>query len=337
MNTDVTSILQLNKGLGRVLLALYGAGTLLVATLNLGNLKAPVLGIIALALMCAALVILTLTSTEPFDLPKSVAVLAITATMAVVSTGNAVNPGAPGYANWHLGAITFLLLVLALRGRRALAWIGFALLSALTISITLVAGLPVLGPINDLARQAGTLAIGTLFALVLRRASRTITAIHDAQIVRSNRAAASYAAIQERTAQTIRLERDARPALERLLIDEPLSDIERAELALLEDALRDSIRAPGFSGERLGSAVREARSRGIRVILVDDRGADINDHDRARAEQSLIDELRMTAAGTVTARLSPPDSGEIALIVVDQYDNQHSVVVRHHSKDVIRA
>ena len=336
MNTDVTSLLQLTKGLGRVLLGLYGAGTLLVAALNLDGLEAPILGVVSLALMWAALIILTLPSTEPFDLPKSIAVLALTAAMAAVSTGNVADPGAAGYANWHLGAITFLLLVLALRGRRALAWIGFAILSLLTIGITALAGEPIASSINDLARQAGTLAIGTLFALVLRRASRTIAAIHDAQVVRSSRAASSYAAIQERSAQTIRLERDARPALERLLVDAPLSESERHELALLEEALRDSVRAPGFSGERLVGAVREARSRGIRVVLIDDRGRQINDHDRARAEQSIIDELRMTAAGTVTARLSPHDSGEIASILVDQYDHQHSVVVRSHTKDVVR-
>ena len=335
MNTDVTSLLQLTKGLGRVLLGLYGAGTLLVAALNLDGLEAPILGVVSLALMWAALIILTLPSTEPFDLPKSIAVLALTAAMAAISTGNVSDPSAAGYSNWHLGAITFLLLVLALRGRRALAWIGFAILSLLTIGITALAGEPIASSINDLARQAGTLAIGTLFALVLRRASRTIAAIHDAQVVRSSRAASSYAAIQERSAQTIRLERDARPALDRILSGAPLSPEELRHFALLETTLRDGIRATGFSSERVAEATRQARERGLRVVLLDDRGSELVDGERSRVETALLEQLHATRGeGSITARLSPLDRDELATIVVEEDGEYRRVVVTSSGTEV---
>jgi len=336
MHAETSPVLRLNSNAGRILLAIYGAGTTLVAVLNLGGLVSPGAGLASLALLWAALVILVLPGNDPLSLPLTLAVLAAIAAITVLSSWNVATPDNPGYSAWHLGAVTIVLLVLALRGRRALAWAGFGFLAAVTLVSTLGTGQQPLGAVNDLARQAGTLAIGTLFALVLRRAGRTISAIHESLLVRTSREAATDAAVRERSIQNERLERDARPALERLLHPHPLSAAELQAIAMLEASLRDGIHAAGFSSPALVGEVRIARERGVRVILVDDRGHDLSDTDRELAETALITELRMLHTGTVTARLSPAGSPEIASIVVSGGGLQHSVIVRRDSKEILR-
>ena len=137
--------------------------------------------------------------------------------------------------------------------------------------------------------------------------------------------------------QNDRLERDARPALERLLHPQPLNAAELQAIAMLEASLRDGIHAAGFSSPAVAGEVRVARERGVRVILVDDRGGELSDSDRALAETALVTELRMLHSGTVTARLSPAGSPEIASIVVSGDGLQHSVVVRRDSKEILRS
>ena len=337
MHADTSPVLRLNGRPGRVLLGIYAAGTTLVAALNFGALNSPIAGAIGLGLLWLALVILALPGDDPLSARFSFAVLGATTAITLLSAWNVATPNNPGYSAWHLGAVTLVLLVLALRGRRALAWAGFGVLAVISIVSTFSTGQVLLGAVNDIARQAGTLAIGTLFALVLRRAGRTIAAIHDSQLVRTGREAATDAAARERTIQNDRLERDARPALERLLHPQPLSAAELQAIAMLEASLRDGIHAAGFASTRVAREVRIARERGVRVILVDDRGADLSEADRDIAETALITELRMLHTGTLTARLSPADTSELASIVVSGDGRQHSVIVRRDSREILRS
>ena len=337
MHADSSPVLRLNSPSGRILLGIYGAGTTLVAVLNLGGLVSPIAGIAALGLLWVALVVLALPGDDPLTLPLTAAVLGATTAITLLSSWNIASPNNPGYSAWHLGAVTIVFLVLALRGRRSLAWAGFGVLALVTLVSTLGTGQQPLGAVNDLARQAGTLAIGTLFALVLRRAGRTIAAIHTAQVVRASREASSAADSRERSAQNERLERDARPALERLLHPQPLSAAELHAIAMLEASLSDGIHAAGFGSPAVAAEVRSARGRGVRVILVDDRGTDLDDADRQLAETALVTELRMLHSGTVTARLSPAGSPEVASIVVSGDGLQHSVIVRRDSKEILRS
>src|SRR5690606_3928240 len=109
------------------------------------------------------------------------------------------------------------------------------------------------------------------------------------QLTRTTVAAATAAATRERALQNERLERDARPALERILRPEPLTPDEREHFRLLETTLRDGIRATGFSSERVAEATREARERGLTVVLLDDRGGELSEHERQLVEEALLE------------------------------------------------
>ena len=334
MTTDVASIVRLNDWAGRVVLAFYGVGTTIVALLNLRGYIIPGLAVVSLILLWFALGILARPDRDPFGMRSTLAIVSIVAVVTALSCWNIADVEHPGYTTWPLGAMTFLLFVLALRGRRGWAWVGFALLAAVSIVTGVFSDQDGLMVINDVARQSGTLLLGTLFALVLRRSSQTITAIQSNQLTRTTVAAASAAATRERAAQNARLERDARPALERILQPDPLTAEEQEHFFLLEATLRDGIRASGFSSERIAEATRSARQRGLTVVLLDDRGGELVDGERNVVEAALLDQLATTTEGAITARLSPLDREELATIVVEEGGQYRRVVVTHDGAEV---
>jgi len=334
VKSDVTSILRLTGISGRVLLLFYGLATTVVAILNLDDYHSIPLVFVAVALMYASLFLLATQSTEPFAPIPTMIVIVLVALTAFVNQWNITHADTPGYANWHMGAMTFVLLVLALRGRPKQAWLGYGIFAAIEIISTFFTALTLMGAITDIARQAATLLIGSLFAMLLRRASRTITAIQETQLSRAAARAATAAATGERERQVARLERDARPALDRILSGDDISDEERRDFALLEAGLRDGIRAAGFSSDAIAAETRAARARGLQVVLLDDRGNDLDATEREIVEGALITELRRSAVGTITARLSPYGREEIATIVVDEDGVFRRVVVGHDSVEV---
>jgi hypothetical protein len=334
MNTDITSLLRLNDWAGRVVLIFYGIGTTVVAVLNLKGHIVPWLGIVSIVLLWLALFLLARPDREPFSIVTTLIVIGIVAAVTGLSSWNIADPEHPGYASWPWGAMTFVLLVLALRGRRGFAWIGFATLAVIAVIAANAAHQQVFSVIYDVARQSATLLIGTLFALALRRASQTITSIQSNQLTRTTVAAASAAATRERAAQNERLERDARPALERILEPTPMNAEELRNFVLLESTLRDGIRATGFSSERIAAATRDARERGLTVVLLDDRGSDLLDGERDLVESALLDQLESTADGAITARLSPHDRDELATIVVEEGGEYRRVVITHETIEV---
>ena len=334
MQYNVDSIVHLTDMRGRILLAIYGAGTTFVAVLNLDGLFNPLQGIVALALLWVALIILAIPGTQPFSLVSTLSVVVLGAAITAVSSWNIVDLTATGYATWHMGAVTFLMLVLAIRGRGRFAWIGFALFAAITITWSIFDEGDTLIGVNLAARQAATLLIGTLFAALLRRSRLTISAIQASQLSRAASEAATDAETHERSQHYARLETEARPALERIAHGAPFTPTELEQFALLEASLRDGIRAAGLSSSALAIETRAARERGVHVILLDDRGSDLGEHERNLVESALTEQLRATELGTITARLSPYERDEIATIVVDEGGTFRRVVVTHDGVNV---
>jgi hypothetical protein len=334
MKSDITSLLHLNDWAGRAVLFIYGLGTTVVALLNLQNHLVPAMDLVAIGLLWVPLVTLARRDREPFSVKATAVVVSAVVVISALDSWNVLDTENPGYATWYRGAMTFILLVLCLRGRRGAAWFGFSLFGVISIIGGVFTDLDDYAAIYDVLRQAGTLLIGTLFAAALRRSSQTITAIQNSQLARATVAAATAAAAREGAIQTQRLERGARPALERILAGTPLSKDDLKDFTLLEATLRDGIRATGLSSDRIAQAARDARARNVRVILLDDRGADIDPDDLIRVEEALLAQFAATTSGAITARLSPEDRDEIATILVEENEQYRRVVITETTTDV---
>lgn len=225
------------------------------------------------------------------------------------------------FAHWHLGAITLVLLVMALRGRIGMAWVGYFVMAGVTVLWAERSGLGVAAGIALVIRHAGTLLAGTLVAASLNRTARTLAALNRERDLRVAQEATQTAAIGERKAQLDRINALARPALERLANPHVPGDAERADCLLVEAGLRDAMRARSLCLEPLTSAARQARSRGVEVILLDD-GGDQPPPGMDALTALLATELDAVPSGRFTARLLPPGRPDLATIVIESHGHR---------------
>ncbi|WEO77967.1 hypothetical protein BJQ94_02700 [Cryobacterium sp. SO2] len=226
-----------------------------------------------------------------------------------------LNSGAP-FAHWHLGAITLILVVLAIRGQMGPAWLGYAALAALAVGWAIATGQPALTGVALVIRHAATLLVGTLFVVGLRRTERTLRVLTDNDTAQASYDATTVAAIAEREAELLRVNALARPTLERLAGPQPLTDTERAQCLLVEASLRDAIRGRVLFVDPVIAAVAAARHRGVEVTMIDDSGetppARLTDLARA-----VADVLDTVDTGRITVRVLPAGRPTLATLVID--------------------
>lgn len=325
MSREVGAILGLSGPAGRAVLIVYALGTGLVAFMTLGGLRQPVLGLITLGLFWAAIAVLCVITADTLPQSATMVVLLVAILGAALSSANVLDPSDPGYATWPLGAMGFLFIVLALRGRRGLAWAGFAAVAILMVGVAIVLDREPVRVVNDVARQAAILLIATLFAIALRRATETIAAANAARSSRAAVAAAVDAASTERAVESATFATSTRPALELLATAGPFDADQVRYFSQLAAYVRGAGAAPAIAGT--GDALRDARARGVEVFLVDDRGTPLGAHEVAAIERVLVPTLAGMASGSVTMRLAPQPSVEIATLVVQDHDGYRRVVV----------
>lgn len=323
---SVADILAMTGTGARILLTLFIAVSLILAVVNLPDVYTPIPTVIALVLISAAATMLTLPAAEPLPLARSIVLLAVVAVSTVLVNWNIPPESMPLYATWHFGANTLLLLFLGLRGRSGFAWIGFAAMTGITAIWTMMTGSFLL--IELLPNQAGTLVVGTLFAIGLRGTSRRITALHAEQAAIAAAESATTAAAAERSIQAAHLNEVARPALERIARGAPFSEDERESWMRLEASVRDSLRAPGLNVLELVAAADSARSRGVEVTLLDDSsGALESVADREVVTSAIIAELGTMDSGRLIGRVLPQGRGKLATIVIDEGDGSRHIDV----------
>jgi hypothetical protein len=256
----------------------------------------------------------------PYPLSHLWSIVIVIGVAAIVTLVNSVLPvkGWPGYESWQFGAVTMILLALGLRGRNAWAWVGMFLTTALTVYWTMSTGQGILSGISLIDRNAGTLLIGTVFSVGIRRSIRWITSLHLAEHRQASEEAFARARLLQRRNAMESLNAIAVPALMTIADKSMPSEPVREDFLVIEAGLRDAVRAPGLAREPLASTVRFARMRGQEVVLLDDDGSE----ESASAEgDSLLEaasaRLRSTSAKRVTIRLFAQPDASVALTMVE--------------------
>ncbi|RDI48943.1 sensor histidine kinase [Nocardia mexicana] len=219
------------------------------------------------------------------------------------------------HGSWILVAYSYVLALLAIRGRIAAAWIGLATAAA----VFAATGAGTAAAIDGAAVTTGTVLAASGFALYMRPMLRSFH-LARAEVARHAGAEARIAAQdRERRRQLSYLDRTARPMLESIASGEPPDDARRQECALLEAQLRDRLRAPCFDTPGMVDATRRARRRGVAVTLLDDGGLDAaSDEVRNRALATSTAALDATTDGRITVRALPPGRPLLVTVVSDQ-------------------
>ncbi|WP_157121312.1 sensor histidine kinase [Nocardia miyunensis] len=305
---------------GIVMMALlcWAVGMLLLGYVRGGD---PVVACTGFGLVAAAGAVVLIPRDDP--LPRA-------ATWSVVAVGplaaSIVNlgPRAAHHAVWVIVAYSYVLALLAIRGRVAATCV--ALLAA--GAAYYVAGGSPGAALNGTAVAGATVLAAVAFTLYMRPLLRSYHGAR-ADIARHAGAEARAAAqSRERRSQMAYLSRTARPMLEFLAAGRPLSPQQVRECRLLEAELRDRLRAPGLADPALVRAARAARTRGVRLTLLDDAGPGPEDGElRAAIVETAVAYLDSVMGGRVTVRVLPPGRGCAATIVIVEPDTYRRVEI----------
>ena len=293
----------------------YFAVQVALAVWTLPGVRNPWPTLVATVLLAGVVVAFTLDRRDRLRLSTTVAAIVVGCINVAVLSEELVYGG---HTQWFFGASTFTMFYAALRGRIALAWIGFALLSVIVLAwgVDSEIGLP--SALMLIGRHAPVLIVGSLFAAGLRRTGRDIDRVGAAAASGAMAEAGAQAAAVERESRLRELGEFATPLLERLANGDPVTEADRVEFAAAEAEVRDSVRARGLRLPGVVGAAREARRRGVEVVLLDDRGsAPLDPGSGSAIERALVSALQDATDGRVTARLLPPGREVLATIVVD--------------------
>ncbi|MCU1644855.1 MAG: hypothetical protein JWN03_5130 [Nocardia sp.] len=222
---------------------------------------------------------------------------------------------------WSAFASSYVLAVLVLRGRVRTAWVGVAAVAGVLLVAGMTAHLQSNTVVGSLV-PIGTVAAISVFSMVMRPMQRSLRLLREDAMMRAASEATMAAADSERTRQLARLDRVARPILERIADGAELTAAEREECRLLEAELRDGLRAPQLMTDELSGAARGARARGVEVVLLDDGGfAGVPEWVRKRVIDAATRELDAANTGAVTVRVLPLGRRVLATVLAHAPDH----------------
>ncbi|QLY29668.1 hypothetical protein [Nocardia huaxiensis] len=260
--------------------------------------------LLGMALMLAAGALVLVIPVDPLPLPVAL-FAAAAAPLATALTVMSPSPDHVHQSVWSAFASSYVFAVLVLRGRVRTAWAGVAGVAGVLVLAGIGQQLPSRTVAGTLV-PVGTVAAISVFAAVMRPMQRSLRILREDAMMRAAAEATMAAADSERTRQLARLDRVARPILERIADGVELTAAEREECRLLEAELRDGLRAPQLVTDELSGAARGARGRGVEVILLDDGGfAGVPEWVRKRVIDAATKELDAANAGSVTVRVLP--------------------------------
>lgn len=226
---------------------------------------------------------------------------------------------------WHLRSVTAILCFVSVRGRPLCAGAAAAANILVFTYWTVVTGQDWGGGLRTALVIFAPVLISILVAATVRPMAQMVFTLRELETDRATTHALTEVATAERERQLSSLDGSARPILEAAAAGLPFDCGDREDAALLEERLRDTLRAPVFaSDDVLRQATTAARRRGTQVILLDDGGLS-DDALAARVRVALVDELDATAGGTVTARALPAGRATAATIVIEHGDRVRRV------------
>ena len=229
----------------------------------------------------------------------------------------------PGWSGWSAGASMFLAVLLLLRQRTAEAvvgCVGFVVAVGAWVALSgRPPGLVFTFTIGHIITFFFWFALVSWSGTATSAIERSLKAEEQARLERELQVSINSAMAVKLADVSVRV----RGTLEALRDEEVTPEI-AMEAHLLEAELRDEIRAPYFTGTEVVAAARRARSRGVEVVLFDDRGdatrggsTEYEERLRARIVERAVAALDEAGAGRVVVRACPAGRPWAATILTD--------------------
>lgn len=308
-----------SSGVVMLVLLCWAVGMLLLGYVRGGG--DPVAACIGFGLVAGAGAVALISRDDPLPAPATWSVVAVGPLAAfIVNEG----PSAAHHSVWVVVAYSYVLALLAIRGRVAATCVALVAAGAVYY---LSGGAPRTA-LDGTAVAGATALAAVVFTLYMRPLLRSYHGAR-ADIARHAGAEARAAAqSRERRTQMAYLDRTARPILELLAAGHTLDTRQLRECRLLEAEIRDRLRAPSLAEPGLVRAARAARLRGVRVTLLDDSGTGSGTDGLAAAiVDTAVAHLDSVRRGRVTVRVLPPGRGCAATIVIAEPDAHRRVEI----------
>jgi hypothetical protein len=279
----------------------------------LAQYPAPLMAALALAIYLAA-VIPTIVAFDTLALPPFMAVLnlAAAAIIPVLINGQLDKSFAGTYATWYVAAVATLMAATAIRQHRVISWVGLSIMVVQVVIWGGFASITTTGVIGALVLVFAGQAIATGLA----SASREAQAYVDQATKEASEMASTTAVRDERKRQAAITLRRALPLLQRISeTNGNLDDNDRLQARLLESELRDEIRGRNLINDRTRFAIRQARLRGIDVVVFDEGGLDaVSAADRDKLLTQAAAALDECQGGRVTLRAPNHDEWVLTMV-----------------------
>jgi len=320
-------VIRLNRSALAIIALAFGFYHGLLGVFSLPEYKNPTFAVAAIAVYFVSLIILTLDKPGiRMRLPS--ALLSVVSSVAVSQLINTaldeVRQGS--YTTWHVGALSTLFAIVAIRQHPAIAWVGFLVLATQLFAW---------------GGWQGALNSGLIGALVLVAVAQAahwaiISSANEAvefrvRAVRTDSAVAAAAAARvERVKRLQEALNTALPLLQKIKSQNGnLDHSDRQEAALLEAELRDQIRGRALMSPEVVQTTRAARSRGVEVQLLDDGGLD--DLTAAEREKYLFEisqRLGQVLAGKVVIRAAIGEGWRVTMAAIQKDSDRPDLFIR---------
>ena len=230
------------------------------------------------------------------------------------------------FATWYIGGLGVLLAATAVRRHRTIAWFGTVVVAFQTVQWGGFSAIFDSGIIG----MALLVAAGQALSIGIERASADVVELNELARREATAAAATTAQRLERQERAQRALSSSLPMLERIVeTGGRLSDSERDSARLGEAGLRDEIRGRALVNDRVREAVRNARTRGVEVVLLDEGGLD--DVEPEQIERMLGDvasAIDGVATGRVTVRAPAGETWMVTLAATNRNSSGPTLLLR---------
>jgi len=333
---DASTLMGMQRGWAVAVAALIWT-VFVVIGLVAGGVTNPALFLVAMTALLAGVGGVLLAPGDPMEWWATIpTVLAPTAAVVIAMPGLVERP--PMAYGVLTGGGVVITAFTTVRGRMGAAWAGYVLSAAVGVGLDRYVE-PNPAVVAAIGPNLAVMLMATVFAAILRPRARAVYALREQTVRESAAKAAEEAAVAVRVQQFERLDSQARPLLDQIARGGALDEETLRRCLLVEAQLRDLIRAPTFDDSTTADAVWSARSKDVRVLLLDDGGVDRREIDAAAGavRRLLIGVLAGAEPGAeVTARILPPGRQDFATVVVATGDRVERFAV-DASGDVVSA
>lgn len=293
--------------------SLYAMFHAALGVIWLSNYPVPIFDALAIAIYLST-VIPSIIAFRSLKFPTYMAIfnLSAAAIIPVLINAQLDKSFAGTYATWYVAAVATLMAATAIRQHQVISWVGLIIMVIQVVAWGGVGSITTTGVIGAVVLVFAGQAIATGLANAGREAQSYVD-----QATREASEMASTTAIRdERKRQSDNTLRRALPLLKKISESHgTLDENDRLQARLLESELRDEIRGRSLLNEQTRFSIREARLRGIEVVVFDDGGLDsLSAAERDDLLQQAAKAIDECQGGRVTLRA--PSNDEWALTLV---------------------